>query len=70
MRCGRASAGLLVDGFVRGAWNITRQRDTARIEVQLFERSPKATIAELSHEAEGLVRFMEPDATAFLIDVT
>jgi len=65
---GRRLRALLVDGFVRGAWSITRQRDTATIQVLMFEKFPKATIAELSQEAEALVRFLEPDATQFLID--
>jgi hypothetical protein len=66
---GRRLRAVLVDGFVRAGWNIVRLRDTATILVAIFEKLAKETVGELSAEAEALLRFMEPDASEFVIDV-
>lgn len=48
---------ILVDGFVRGAWRITRQRDAATLVVQPFGRLAKKTTAALGAEGARLLRF-------------
>jgi Winged helix DNA-binding domain len=66
---GRRLRTVLVDGFVRAGWTVTRRGSRAVIEVRAFERFSKAVVAELSEEAEALLRFTEPDATEFAVDV-
>jgi hypothetical protein len=67
---GRRPRAVLLDGFVRAGWSIARDRDTATIHVAVFEKLPKATIVELSEEAEAFARFMEPDASEIVVNLT
>ncbi|MEV0195083.1 winged helix DNA-binding domain-containing protein [Nonomuraea sp. NPDC050691] len=49
---------VLVDGFVRGTWKVTKDRDTAVLAVELFEPvTDRATIEELAEEGERLLDF-------------
>ena len=66
---GRRLRAVLAGGFVRGGWSIARQRDTATILVTMFEKLSKESVVELSEEAEALLRFIEPDASEFVVDV-
>ncbi len=66
---GRRLRTVLIDGFVRAGWTATRRGTRAAIEVRAFERLSKAVVAELSEEAEALLRFTEPDAAEFAVDV-
>jgi Winged helix DNA-binding domain len=66
---GRRLRSVLVDGFVRAGWAVSRTAGRATMQVWAFEKLSKSTVAELSGEAEALLRFTEPDATEFSIDL-
>ncbi len=53
---------LLVDGFVRGAWKVTRQRGTAILEVELFERLSPQDAEASAEEGARLLAFAAGDA--------
>lgn len=61
----RVMATFLVDGFVAGAWRISRARTAAALELEPFEPLSRKARAELSAEGAGLLRFAEPDARTF-----
>ncbi len=54
--------GLLVDGFLAGRWGVKRARGSARLEVELFRRLPKADRSAAVEEGERLLVFLAPDA--------
>jgi hypothetical protein len=58
----RVMATFLVDGFVAGAWRISRARSAAVLELEAFEPFSARVRAELTAEGKGLVRFAEPAA--------
>jgi hypothetical protein len=66
---GRRAFTVLIDGRVRAAWKIERHKTAARIIVMPFHKESKAVLAELSEEAERLLKFLETDATKFAVDV-
>jgi hypothetical protein len=61
----RIAATVLIDGFVAGVWTTARIKQTARLVVTPFEPFGPKVRAELTDEGEKLVRFIEPDATAW-----
>lgn len=58
----RVVATFLVDGFVAGAWRISRARSAALLELEPFESFSRAVRADLTREGTGLLRFAEPEA--------
>lgn len=54
--------GLLVDGFARGAWRVTRARGIATLEIEPFERIGKRDLRAASEEGERLLEFVAPAA--------
>jgi hypothetical protein len=61
----RIAATFLVDGFVAGTWHIERKKGAATLVVEPFEPLARKTQGELAAEADGLARFVEPDARTF-----
>jgi hypothetical protein len=61
----RVAATILVDGFVTGAWTTERVKQTARLVISPCEALSKPLRAELTEEGERLLRFIEPDTTAY-----
>ena len=55
---------VLVDGFVRGTWTITRQRDTATLRIEPFAALPTQDRIAVSEEGAGLLTFAAADAHA------
>jgi hypothetical protein len=53
---------VLVDGYLRGKWQLTRQRKAASLVVELFERVPEGEMAGLRQEADRLLDFVAGDA--------
>ena len=53
---------VLVDGFVRGAWQLRLARERATLSVELFERLRKADRDAVEAEATRLLEFAAPDA--------
>jgi hypothetical protein len=58
---GAALGTVLVDGFVRGTWRITRQRSTATLIVQSFKRLSNRDTAALTKEGAQLLTFVATD---------
>lgn len=69
-RNGRRLRAVLVDGFVRAGWSHTRERDRATTQVGLLDKFPKPTVNEIAGEAEAMLRFLEPDATSYAVELT
>jgi hypothetical protein len=63
----RVAATVLVDGFVTGAWNVEEKKGHATLSVELFKELSAADRAALLEEAEQLVRFIAPSATAHMV---
>jgi hypothetical protein len=53
---------LLVDGFVAGAWRLTREGKAATLTVRLFEALDGQARAEVAEEGDRLLGFLAPDA--------
>jgi hypothetical protein len=53
---------ILVDGFVAGAWRLTRDGKAATLTVRLFDRPAGKDEAEVADEGERLLEFLAPDA--------
>lgn len=62
-------ASFLVDGAVAGAWRVERAAHKATLVLELFERLPSAVCDELRSEGDRLVRFLEPYALAYALDL-
>lgn len=58
----------LVDGFVAGTWGSKISRNIATLTISPFARLAKPVKADLSGEAEKLIRFMEPEAKKFEVE--
>jgi len=54
----RVRATFLIDGFVRGAWKIEKQRKTATLLIEPFEPLSREDRETLREEGERLVRFV------------
>jgi hypothetical protein len=61
----RVAATILVDGFVAGAWTTELVKGTARLVVTPFEPFSPKVRAEATEEGDRLVRFIEPETTAY-----
>jgi hypothetical protein len=61
-RNGMVPGSLLVDGFFRGTWKITRQRRTAMMVVDPYDRLSEKDVAAVTDEATELLAFAAPDA--------
>lgn len=58
----------LVDGFVAGTWDLKKTGKTAKVIVTPFARTTKKTRASIEHEAQGVLRFCEPDAKSHIVE--
>jgi hypothetical protein len=54
----RVRATFLIDGFVRGAWKIEKNRKTATLQIEPFEPLSRENRETLNDEGERLVRFV------------
>jgi Winged helix DNA-binding domain len=61
-RNGMVPGMVLVDGFVRGTWTLTRRRRSATLTVEPFGRLPRRDRGEVAQEAAALVGFAADDA--------
>lgn len=66
----RVRSTFLVDGFVRGTWEVRRTRSAATLRLAPFQALPRRAAGELAEEGEALLRFAEEDADSFDIEVT
>jgi hypothetical protein len=60
-------ATVLVDGTVRGTWQLVLGTDKATMTITLFERLPRAAQAEVEEEAWRLLDFAAEDAGKDLV---
>jgi hypothetical protein len=58
----RSFRGVLVDGFVAGAWSIARRKGDATLTVVPFRRLLKREQRAMEQEGEAFLRFMNKDA--------
>lgn len=58
-------ATFLVDGRVAGTWKIERKKASATLRMSPFGPIAKTAKPQLEEEGDALLRFVEPDATAF-----
>jgi hypothetical protein len=63
----RVAATILVDGVVAGTWSVVRKKKDATLTVTSFAKLARKDKDALAEEAEALVRFVEPDASAFAV---
>jgi hypothetical protein len=61
---------VLVDGFFRGTWRITRHRGTATLTVEPFEALPEPDRTAVANEGTRLLTFAASDAAAHDIQFT
>lgn len=54
---------VLVDGFVRGTWRITKQRNVAVLDIEPHQRISKKDTAALESAGARLLRFAAPEHT-------
>lgn len=59
----------LIDGFVTGAWKVTRSGDTAHLTIWPLVPIMKKNMAELTDEGDRLLTFVEETATNHDIEV-
>jgi hypothetical protein len=59
---------ILVDGSVAGIWRVERAGEKAVLRYTPFERLAAAADRELRDEAAGLVRFVEPEASSYVVE--
>jgi len=62
-------ATFLVDGFVAGTWTIARKKAAATLQLTPFAPLKKPARVELEREGDALLRFVEPDASAFAVSL-
>jgi hypothetical protein len=65
----KVQATFLVDGMVAGLWRVARKGQRAGLTLEPFEPLGATVRAELTAEAERLLRFAEPDAQAHEVTV-
>ncbi len=61
----RVCSTFLVDGFVAGLWKTTRLKQKATLELEALTKLSKPVREQLAAEGDKLLRFIEPDASAY-----
>lgn len=61
----RVAATILVDGFVRGAWKIEKNKTSAALVIEPFDKLSKRDRAALIEEGEQLLQFVETQVKSF-----
>jgi hypothetical protein len=60
----RVRATAWYDGFACGVWDVERKKTSAVLRVVPFQPLPARAVRDLTTEAEALLGFVEPDASA------
>lgn len=55
---------ILVDGFVRGIWQITREKQVATLNIQVFEGMPDDDLPAVREEGDRLLEFAVQEAAS------
>jgi hypothetical protein len=66
----RVAPTLLIDGFVQGAWKVEKNKTAALLTIEPFEKFSRKDRAAVLEEGERLVRFLEPTAKTFEVQVS
>jgi len=66
----RVAALVLVDGLAAATWKVSATASRATLQVESFKAWPAAIRREVAAEGEALLRFVEPQAKAFELEVT
>lgn len=66
----RVAATILVDGFVRGVWKIEKNKTSATLVIDPFDKLTRRDRGALLEEGEQLVRFVEAEAKSFAVRFT
>jgi hypothetical protein len=65
----RVAATFLIDGFVAGIWQVAKKAGVAALTLEPFAPLSPAELSGLNDEGERLLRFIEPDARAYAVQV-
>ena len=65
----RIAATVLVDGFVAGTWKVERSKTAAKMTIEPFAPFAAQARKEVATEADALLRFAEPDARSFDLNI-
>jgi hypothetical protein len=65
----RVKATFLLDGVVAGTWTIAVKRKVATLSIAPFGSLPKRAAKALTAEGEALLRFAEPEAKGYDVEV-
>lgn len=65
----RVAATLLIDGFVQGAWKLEKSKTAAQLLIEPFQKLNRKDRASVVEEGERLVRFLEPTAKSFEVQI-
>jgi hypothetical protein len=65
----RVKATFLLDGVVAGTWTIAVKRKVATLSIAPFGSLPKRAVKALTSEGEALLRFAEPEAKDYDVQV-
>ena len=60
-------ATFLINGRVAGTWKIERAEKSATLNIHPFAPLPTKAKAELKHEGEPLLHFVEPEANSSIM---
>lgn len=66
---GRRSLVFTYDGFGGGMWQWEVKRRVATLFANTLDKLPRAAIDEIGAEAEALLRYLEPDADEYVVNV-
>jgi hypothetical protein len=65
----RVRATFLLEGIVAGTWTIAVKRKVATLQIAPFGSLPKRAVKPLTAEGEALLRFAEPQANNYDVQV-
>ncbi len=65
----RVRATFLLDGVVAGTWTIAVRRKVATLQIAPFGSLPKRAVKPLTAEGEALLRFAEPEAKDYEVQI-
>lgn len=69
LSAGRVLGTVLVDGFVRGIWKLSKSRQSAELSITPFGAIASSTRDDLMAEGKSLLRFVEPDTAGYKISL-
>ncbi|MGH2615567.1 MAG: winged helix DNA-binding domain-containing protein [Thermomicrobiales bacterium] len=67
---GRIPGTFLIDGFVAGTWRVDRKKGAATLTISPFAALGNDAAGALAEEGEGLLRFIDDDASTFEVNLT